>query len=72
MRVGPLTVGLPDPDDQLGVEGLAQPLRVDQLHGAVLQTALDVGEDGLVPRVQHQLEDHKGVTDKRSPGEDGI
>ena len=50
-----LTIGLPYSDDQLRVEGLPEPLGVDQLHGAVLQAALNVGEDGLIPRVQHQL-----------------
>lgn len=50
-----LTVGLTDADDELGVEGLAQPLGVHQLHGAVLQATLNVGKYRLVPRVQHQL-----------------
>lgn len=31
-----LTVGLSHSDDQLGVEGLSQPLSVDQLHGTIL------------------------------------
>ena len=51
-----LTVRLPYSYDQLGVEGLSQSLCVHQLHSAVLETTLDVGEDGLVPRVQHKLE----------------
>ena len=50
-----LTIGLSYSDDQLRVEGLPEPLGVDQLHGAVLQAALNIGEDGLIPRVQHQL-----------------
>lgn len=50
-----LTVGLSHPNDQLRVKGLPQPLGVHQLHGAVLQAVFDVGKDGLVPCVQHQL-----------------
>lgn len=40
---------------ELRVKGLAQPLGVHQLHGAVLQATLNVWKDRLVPRVQHQL-----------------
>lgn len=54
-----LTVGLSDADDQLRVEGLPQALGMHQLHGAVLEPILDVGEDGLVPRVQHELRTQK-------------
>lgn len=52
---GYLTIGLPYSYDELRVEGLPLPLSVHQLHGAVLQATLNVGEDGLVPRVQHEL-----------------
>lgn len=51
-----LTVRLSYAYYKLGVKGLPLPLSMHQLHGAVLQTALNVGKDRLVPCVQHQLE----------------
>ncbi len=51
-----LTVRLSYSYNELGVEGLPLSLSVHQLHGAVLQATLNVGTDGLIPRVQHQLE----------------
>lgn len=50
-----LTVWLSYAYHELRVKGLAQPLGVHQLHGAVLQATLNVWKDRLVPRVQHQL-----------------
>lgn len=54
-----LTIWLSDPDDQLRVKRLSQPLGMDQLHCTILQSILDVGEYRFVPSVQHQLQEHK-------------
>ena len=37
-------IGLPDPDDELWVECLAVPLRVNQLHGRVLELKSGLNE----------------------------
>lgn len=50
-----LTVGLPDPNDELCVKGVPISLISNQLHGAALQAMLDVAENAVIPTIQHQL-----------------